>query len=50
MKDIQPQQAEIELTNELANKLLVLYADDDTSKIKQMTENTNLAWGSMNKG
>lgn len=42
-------QADVELTNELANKLLALYIDDDTSKIRQMTENMNLAWGSINK-
>lgn len=43
-------QAEVDVTNELANKLLLLYADDDTSKIKQMTENMNLVWGSIKKG
>ncbi|KAI5619629.1 dystrophin isoform X7 [Silurus asotus] len=49
-KDIQLWQADIDETNKLANKLLVLYADDDTSKIKQMTENMNLAWGKIKKG
>ncbi|KAK3510935.1 hypothetical protein QTP70_027830, partial [Hemibagrus guttatus] len=50
VKDIQLCQADINLTNELANKLLIVYADDDTSKIKQMTENMNLAWGNIIKG
>ncbi|KAI5090181.1 dystrophin isoform 1, partial [Silurus meridionalis] len=49
-KDIQLWQADIDETNKLANKLLVLYSDDDTSKIKQMTENMNLAWGKIKKG
>ncbi|XP_017313017.1 dystrophin isoform X2 [Ictalurus punctatus] len=50
VKDIHMWQAEVDVTNELANKLLLLYADDDTSKIKQMTENMNLVWGSIKKG
>ncbi|XP_058236880.1 dystrophin isoform X2 [Hemibagrus wyckioides] len=50
VKDIQLWQADIDVTNELANKLLVVYADDDTSKIKQMTENMNLVWGNIKKG
>ncbi len=37
------------VTNELANKLLTLYADDDTSKVKQMTESMNLAWANIKK-
>ncbi|KAK7166628.1 hypothetical protein R3I93_006395 [Phoxinus phoxinus] len=48
-KDIQQWQAHINVTNELANKLLTLYADDDTSKVKQMTESMNLAWANINK-
>ncbi|TSK17770.1 Dystrophin [Bagarius yarrelli] len=31
-------------------KLLVVYADDDTSKVKQMTEDINLAWARIKKG
>ncbi|XP_047659645.1 dystrophin isoform X2 [Tachysurus fulvidraco] len=50
VKDIRLWQAEVDRTNELANKLLVVYANDDTSKIKQMTENMNLAWGNIKKG
>uniref|UniRef100_A0A8C1XEG9 Dystrophin n=1 Tax=Cyprinus carpio TaxID=7962 RepID=A0A8C1XEG9_CYPCA len=46
-KDIQQWQAQMNVTNELANKLLTLYADDDTSKVKQMTESMNLAWANM---
>uniref|UniRef100_A0A8C1QRX3 Dystrophin n=1 Tax=Cyprinus carpio TaxID=7962 RepID=A0A8C1QRX3_CYPCA len=48
-KDIQQWQAQMNVTNELANKLLTLYADDDTSKVKQMTESMNLAWANMKK-
>jgi len=48
-KDIQQWQAQVNVTNELANKLLTLYADDDTSKVKQMTESMNLAWANINK-
>lgn len=48
-KDVQQWQAHINVTNELANKLLTLYADDDTSKVKQMTESMNLAWANINK-
>uniref|UniRef100_A0A8C1MZL3 Dystrophin n=1 Tax=Cyprinus carpio TaxID=7962 RepID=A0A8C1MZL3_CYPCA len=48
-KDIQQWQAQINVTNELANKLLTLYADDDTSKVKQMTESMNLAWANIKK-
>uniref|UniRef100_A0A673GMI6 Dystrophin-like n=1 Tax=Sinocyclocheilus rhinocerous TaxID=307959 RepID=A0A673GMI6_9TELE len=48
-KDIQQWQALMNVTNELANKLLTLYADDDTSKVKQMTESMNLAWDNIKK-
>ncbi|RXN10779.1 dystrophin-like isoform X4 [Labeo rohita] len=48
-KDIQQWQAQMNVTNELANKLLTLYADDDTSKVKQMTESMNLAWANIKK-
>uniref|UniRef100_A0A8C1XSA6 Dystrophin n=1 Tax=Cyprinus carpio TaxID=7962 RepID=A0A8C1XSA6_CYPCA len=48
-KDIQQWQAQINVTNEMANKLLTLYADDDTSKVKQMTESMNLAWANIKK-
>ncbi|ROL45472.1 Dystrophin, partial [Anabarilius grahami] len=48
-KDIQQCQAHMNVTNELANKLLTLYADDDTSKVKQMTESMNLAWANIKK-
>ncbi|XP_052439429.1 dystrophin-like isoform X2 [Carassius gibelio] len=48
-KDIHQWQTQINVTNELANKLLTLYADDDTSKVKQMTESMNLAWANIKK-
>lgn len=48
-KDLQQCQAHMNVTNELANKLLTLYADDDTSKVKQMTESMNLAWANIKK-
>lgn len=48
-KDIQQCQSHMNVTNELANKLLTLYADDDTSKVKQMTESMNLAWANIKK-
>ncbi|KAF5902309.1 dystrophin-like isoform X3, partial [Clarias magur] len=50
VKDIQMWQVEVDMTNELANNLLDHYSDDDTSKIKQITENMNLAWGRIKKG
>ncbi|XP_051982361.1 dystrophin isoform X4 [Xyrauchen texanus] len=48
-KDIQQWQAQMNVTNELANKLLTLYAEDDTRKVKQMTESMNLAWANLKK-
>uniref|UniRef100_A0A672MX74 Dystrophin n=1 Tax=Sinocyclocheilus grahami TaxID=75366 RepID=A0A672MX74_SINGR len=48
-KDIQQWQAQMNVTNELANKLLTLYADDDTRKVKQMTDSMNLAWDNIKK-
>ncbi|XP_035390530.1 dystrophin isoform X1 [Electrophorus electricus] len=48
-KDIKQWQAQMDVTNQLANKLLSLYADDDTSKIKQITESMNLAWANIKK-
>ncbi|KAI4901901.1 hypothetical protein NFI96_022255 [Prochilodus magdalenae] len=48
--NIQQWQAQMDVTNELANKLLTRYADDDTSKIKQMTESLNVAWANVKKG
>lgn len=48
-KDIQQWQAQMNVTNELANKLLTVYVDDDTSKVKQMTESMNLAWANIKK-
>ncbi|XP_076838749.1 dystrophin isoform X3 [Brachyhypopomus gauderio] len=48
-KDIKQWQAQMDVTNDLANKLLTLYADDDTSKIKQMTESMNLGWANIKK-
>ncbi|XP_056317990.1 dystrophin-like isoform X1 [Danio aesculapii] len=48
-KDLQQWQTQMNVTNELANKLLTLYADDDTSKVKQMTESMNLAWANIKK-
>ncbi|XP_057187046.1 dystrophin [Triplophysa rosa] len=48
-RDIQQWQAQMNVTNELANKLLTLYVDDDTSKVKQMTESMNLAWANIKK-
>ncbi|XP_036418349.1 dystrophin isoform X3 [Colossoma macropomum] len=48
-KNIQQWQAQMDVTNELANKLLTRYADDDTSTIKQMTESMNVAWANIKK-
>ncbi|TRZ02504.1 hypothetical protein DNTS_000081 [Danionella cerebrum] len=48
-KDLQQGQTQMNVTNELANKLLTVYADDDTSKVKQMTESMNLAWANIKK-
>ncbi|XP_062866503.1 dystrophin isoform X2 [Trichomycterus rosablanca] len=48
-QDIQRWQAEVNMTNEKANKLLTLYANDDTSLVKQMTDNMNLAWAKIQK-
>ncbi|XP_072514120.1 dystrophin isoform X6 [Salminus brasiliensis] len=48
-KNIQQWQAQMDVTNVLANKLLTRYTDDDTSKIKQMTESMNTAWANIKK-
>ncbi|XP_066517657.1 dystrophin isoform X2 [Hoplias malabaricus] len=46
-KDMQQWQAQMDVTNKLASKLLTLYADDDTSKIKQMTESMKAAFANI---
>ncbi|XP_022530476.2 dystrophin isoform X3 [Astyanax mexicanus] len=48
-KNIQQWQAQVDITNGLANNLLTHYADDDTSKVKQLTESMNMGWANIKK-
>ncbi|KAM6945421.1 LOW QUALITY PROTEIN: dystrophin-like [Aplochiton taeniatus] len=42
-------QRQVDQTNDLAEKLLTLYANDDTHKVKQMMDSMNAAWAHVNK-
>ncbi|XP_072296331.1 dystrophin isoform X3 [Eucyclogobius newberryi] len=48
-KEIQQWQVPVEQTNALANKLLTLYANDDTHLVKQMNDDMNAAWTHIGK-
>ncbi|KAK7893275.1 hypothetical protein WMY93_022427 [Mugilogobius chulae] len=48
-KELQQWQVPVEQTNTLANKLLTLYANDDTHLVKQMNDDMNAAWTHIGK-
>ncbi|KAL1021783.1 hypothetical protein UPYG_G00017880 [Umbra pygmaea] len=49
VKDLRQWQNQVGVANDLARKLLTLYAADDTHKVTQMTDSTNIAWERINK-
>ncbi|XP_060232779.1 dystrophin isoform X6 [Meriones unguiculatus] len=48
-KDLQEWQMNIDVTNDLALKLLRDYSADDTRKVHMITENINASWGNIHK-
>lgn len=42
-------QGQVDETNALANKLLTLYASDDTHKVTQVNDNMVVTWTHINK-
>uniref|UniRef100_A0A3B3ZN08 Uncharacterized protein n=1 Tax=Periophthalmus magnuspinnatus TaxID=409849 RepID=A0A3B3ZN08_9GOBI len=48
-KELQQWQVPVEQTNTLANKLLTVYADDDTHLVRQMNDDMNAAWTHIGK-
>ncbi|XP_068164982.1 dystrophin isoform X2 [Antennarius striatus] len=49
LKDLQQWQGQVDQTNALANKLLTLYADDDTHKVTQVNNNMVATWTHIGK-
>lgn len=49
VKDLQQWQGQVDETNALANKLLTLYANDDTHKVTQVNDNMVATWTHINK-
>ncbi|XP_063072868.1 dystrophin isoform X2 [Engraulis encrasicolus] len=49
IKALQQWQPKVDETNRLAQKLITLYTNDDTSKVKQLTEDLNVNLASINK-
>ncbi|XP_054915286.1 dystrophin isoform X6 [Poeciliopsis prolifica] len=49
MKDLKQWQGQVTETNALANKLLTLYANDDTHKVAQVNDNMLATWAHINK-
>lgn len=49
MKELQQSQVQVEETNALANKLLTLYANDDTHKVTQINNSMNMTCAHINK-
>lgn len=43
-KELQQWQVPVDQTNALANKLLTLYASDDTHKVHQINDNMMVTW------
>ncbi|XP_012494158.1 PREDICTED: dystrophin [Propithecus coquereli] len=48
-KDLRQWQINIDVANDLAQKLLRDYSADDTRKVNMITENINASWGSIRK-
>ena len=49
MRELQQWQGQVEETNALADKLLTLYANDDTHKVTQVNDNMMATWTHINK-
>lgn len=49
LKDLQQWQGQVDETNALADKLLTLYASDDTHKVTQVNNNMVTSWTHIRK-
>lgn len=49
MKELQQWQGQVDETNALADKLLTLYANDDTHKVTQVNNNMMATWTHISK-
>lgn len=49
LKDLQQWQGQVDETNALADKLLTLYANDDTHKVTQVNNNMVTTWTHIRK-
>ncbi|XP_026157166.1 dystrophin isoform X2 [Mastacembelus armatus] len=49
VKELQQWQGQVDKTNTLADKLLTLYANDDTHKVTQINDNMMATWKHINK-
>lgn len=49
LKELQQWQGPVDETNALANKLLTLYANDDTHKVTQVNNNMVATWTHIGK-
>ncbi|XP_060923329.1 dystrophin-like [Limanda limanda] len=49
LKELQQGQGQVDKTNALADKLLTLYANDDTHKVTQVNDNMMATWTHINK-
>ncbi|KAM9327399.1 dystrophin isoform 2-T2 [Pholidichthys leucotaenia] len=49
VRELQQWQGQVDETNALANKLLTLYANDDTHKVTQVNDNMTATWTHINK-
>ncbi|XP_041822402.1 dystrophin isoform X9 [Chelmon rostratus] len=49
LKEVQQWQGQVDETNALADKLLTLYADDDTHKVTQVNDNMAATWTHISK-
>uniref|UniRef100_A0AAZ3SCB1 Dystrophin n=1 Tax=Oncorhynchus tshawytscha TaxID=74940 RepID=A0AAZ3SCB1_ONCTS len=49
VKELHQWQGQVDVTNDLAGKLLTLYSTDHTHKVTQMTDATNVTWEHINK-
>ncbi|XP_070787037.1 dystrophin-like [Enoplosus armatus] len=49
VRELQQWQGQVDETNALANKLLTLYASDDTHKVSQVNDNMVATWTHINK-
>lgn len=49
LKELQQWQGQVDETNALADKLLTLYANDDTHKVTQVNNNMTATWTHISK-